>query len=214
MSTAYSEQSMVLACRFTLIESALQSANKPHTFFQLLKNFLETIKSQDPTQFHYDIARYALHIIDKEVVKNEEAIDLLARELLKACDRLDRQLKMPTSFAKLIKYDQRRPNDPYLLIIELPKALIALEELFFGSVQLAIWDIEYLTLLSSIGSTGKVQSTEILKQFLNMATKWNARFWFQEHDLENGARFFHTPAFYCLAAVLWEDIVKKAVKSA
>lgn len=214
MGTAYSEQAMILACRFSLIEAGLKSANKPHTFFQLLKNFLETVRSQDPTQFHYDIARYALQAIDKEIIKNEEAIDRLARELLKACDRLDNQLKMPASFAKLIKYDQRKPNDPYLLIIELPKALIALEELFFGSVQLAIWDIEYLTLLSSIGSTGKMQSTEILKQFLALATKWNARFWFQERDLENGARFFHTPAFYSLAVALWEDIVKKAVQPA
>ena len=110
MNTSYSEQAMVLACRFTSLESSLKIADKPHTFFQLLKNFLETIRSQDPHTFHYDIARNALNSIDNEIAQNEKAIDMLARELVKACGKLNGRLKMPTSFAKLIKYDQRIPG--------------------------------------------------------------------------------------------------------
>ena len=213
MTIPFSEQAMTLACRFSTIEGSLRSATKPHTFCQLLKNFLETIRSEDPNAFHYNIARAALTHLDKEALKNEHSVNMLARELLKACLLLDEQLKFPTSFAKLIKRDQAIDN-PYLLIVELPKTLSILDEQFFTSDGLAIWDREYLKLLQNFGTTGKWQSRVLAKEFSHYAVKWNARFWFKEHDLEYGVHFFCSPAFLGLAAVLWEDVVEKEVKFA
>jgi len=92
MSTPFSEQAMILACRFSTIENGVKNANKPHTFCQLLKNFLETIRSENPTTLHYDIVKTALNHLDKAALKNEQAVDMLARELVKACFILDEQL--------------------------------------------------------------------------------------------------------------------------
>ena len=214
MNIPFSEQAMTLACRFSTIEGSLRSATKPHTFFQLLKNFLETIRAEDPTTFHYDIARTALNHLDKEALKSEQAVDMLARELVKASLLFDEQLKFPTSFAKLIKRDQAIPGDPYLLIVELPKTLSAIDEQFFSSDGLALWDSAYIKLLQNIGITGKKQSIALTKEFVSRDKKWDARFWFKEQDLEDGVHFFHSPAFLGLAAVIWEDVVEKRVKFA
>jgi len=131
----------------------------------LLKNFLETIRSENPTTLHYDIVKTALNHLDKAALKNEQAVDMLARELVKACFILDEQLKFPTSFAKLIKRDQVLPGNPYLLIVELPKMLSALDEQFSLVMDSPYGIVAYLKLLNSIGSAGKKQSAKLSKKF-------------------------------------------------
>jgi len=203
-----SEQTITAACRFILLETGLSNANKPHTFFQLLKNFFGTMRSQDPHLFHYDIARSTLYHLDKEALKHEQAIDRLAREFMKACHALDDRLLLPASFARLIRRSQTAQegfSDPYLTVIELPKALCAFDEQFFTADGLTIWDREYLQLLETIGPKGKEQSQQLRKKCINYDMKWDALFWLRKQDLENGVHFFHTPAFLGLAATLWED---------
>lgn len=211
----FSEQALAIACRFSLLEASLKTATKPHMFFQLLKNFLETIQSQDPNKFHYDIARRALSHLDKEALKNELALDMLARELMKACQTLDEYLKAPAAFAKLIKREQdtsKGLSNPYITIVKLPEALIGLEEQFFTTTNLSIWDSSYVKLIASIGSTGKEQAALQAKKFQDSSDKWDSLFWFKKQGVDEEGQFFLSPAFLGLAAILWKDVVEKRVK--
>lgn len=207
----FSEQLIALACRSTLIEAYRKDIKKPHTFFQLLKHFLATITAEDPSKFHYSIARKALHYVDRDAVDNERSIDMLARELCKACHTLNEQLKMPPICARLLRHEHIDPQialDPYIIIVELPKAYAALDTHFFMPTGLSIWDHEYLKLLDSIGPIGKRQSRELMKKFTTSDLKWNQYFWFKGDDLKNGNYFFHSPAFLGLAATLWMNTMK------
>lgn len=208
----FSEQALAIACRFSILEASLKSTLKPHMFFQFLKNFLETIRSQDPNKFHYDIARHALSHLDKDALKNEQTLDMLAREFMKACHTLDEDLKIPAAFAKLIKREQvtpEKPSNPYIIIVQLPEILIGLEELFFTPTELSIWDSAYLKLIASIGSTGKEQAALQTKKFQESSDKWDSLFWFKNQGVDEEGQFFHSPAFLGLAAILWKDVVKK-----
>ena len=209
-----SEQTMIMASRFAQIEASLKHADKPHTFCQLLKNFLETIKSQDPNIVHYDIARSILERLDKEAVKNEHTVDMLARELLRACHALDEQLKIPLDFAKLIKRDQTTTEilyDPYPIVIELPKSVVALEEQFFTKDGLSLWDNALIKLLSSFGITGKAQATAHTKKMHENSNHWDPFFWLMPDSEKIEEPFFHTEAFFCLATALWKDIIEEKI---
>ena len=212
MNIPYSEQAMMLACRLSLIEESLESANRPHTFCQLLKNFMETVRSEDPNKFHYDIARETLQQLDKEALKNEQAVDMLAREFMKACLAFDEKFSLPANFAKRIRRNHLASYDPYLSIVNLSNTLVAVDEQFFTKDGLTIWDSEYLALLESTGAVGKKQSTELSKKLSSADAKWNNRFWFREQSLEGDVHFFQTPAFLGLAAVLWEDVVERRAR--
>lgn len=173
MNSTFSEQIMALACRFTILEDSLKNTSKPHMFFQLLKHFLDTVESQDPNTFHYYIARVALNHLAKNISENEQALDMLARELVNACCALNEQLKIPPIFAKLLQQKpvlSKKPLDPYIAIIELPKALDALDGLFFTNSQLSLWDNAYIRFLENTGPSGKKRSRELLHKFANGST--------------------------------------------
>ncbi len=211
-----SEQAMFFACRFALIESNLVNSNKPHTFFQLLKNFLETINTKDPHKVHYDIARNALHLRNDTTKNNIYCIDMLAREFAVSCQLLDERLKMPAIYIKLLKYKQttsKNFRDPYLTVVQLPQSCDVFEDLFFTENGLSIWDDEYLQLLEKIGPTGIVRSTELREIFATHKNRWDALFWMQPQDAERGISFFLSPAFLELATILWEDKVKMKIVS-
>lgn len=210
MNVAISEQAMTQSCRFSIIEAHLMNADKPHTFFQLLKSFLETIRSKDPNIVHYEIARKTLCHLDGDILKNEEAVDMLARELLKACDFLDDRLKLPVGFAKLLSPRQKQPDFPYITITELSHILPEIDCSFFTDEGLSIWDKEYCDLVYNIGKNGIKQSKEILNN-LSQA-KWDARFWFKQISVDKDGHFFNSSAFLELAAVLWKDIVERRIK--
>jgi len=58
----FGEQMLNSAYRFLLIEAHLKGIEKPHVFFQVLKNFLHQLARQDPNQFHYDIAKKSIEL--------------------------------------------------------------------------------------------------------------------------------------------------------
>lgn len=212
---AFGEQTLNTAYCFILIEANLKYATKPHTFFQLIKNFLKIVASKDPNQFHFDIARIALHRLGKATLQNKHTVDMLARELVTTCCLLNEQLQLPDSIAKLMQQEKTSPKrfcEPsYLTIIELPDIEDTLENHFFTKNGLSIWDNNYLKLIASFGNAGEVHCNAFLKKYKNCDKKWNPLFWFNQLGVEPKGHLFHSPAFLNLATILWEDIVKRRI---
>jgi len=209
-NTTFSERSLNVAYSFILVEANLKHTAKLHTFFQLLKGFLQIVATADPNNFHFEIARKVLSHINESLLKNEHALDLLARELLKAIHTLRAQLQWPSELIHKIQLSQGSPaqfcEQPYLTIHELPDID---ETQFFTNSGVTLWDNIYLSLLSSIGPTGKKQA-----QKMRASPTWNPKFWFTEKNPEANIDFFHSSAFLGLAAILWKDIAEKKVRFA
>ncbi len=213
---ALGEPALNMLYRFKIIEKFLEKQNKPHFFFQILKNFLFTITSQDPTSFHYEIVRKALSKIDEKEVNNTLAIDLLTRAFVEACNKFNKKLKLSDSLEKIINYC--RKNDPYkdeiisyyLDFVDCTDAELDFEKEFFCENGLSIWDNIYLRLLEQIGTKGKKLSKEIGEKIKKKKGNWDQQFWFQKPTPENP--FFYSTALIILASVLWEDDVKKRIK--
>lgn len=201
-------ETMNMAYHFLLIEANLRLANKPHTFFQVLKYLLQVIACQDPDKFHFAIARRS--VIQPE---NEKAVDMLARALIKAFQKLNELLQWPADFTKQVKYQQTSPEmlctPSYLHITEVPSIN---EKQFFTESGLTLWDSAYIQLLTSFSTTGKAQA-EALANKMQSSTHnaWNPFFWLQKPSPETGSQFFHTEAFSILAHVLWKDIVEPKI---
>lgn len=211
----YGDQALDMLNRFKIIEMLLGKQNKPHLFYQILKNFLHTISSQDPTQFHYEICRKALEIKDKKELENIHAVDLLARAFVEACNKLNKKLSLPKVLDKLVS-DCRKIDECkyetisyYLDFVECQEANEEFETQFFEENGLSNWDDIYFKLLRSIGEEGKKSSKEYSNKISKKRDGWDQKFWFRQSDKEKS--FFHSPAFVILASVLWEDDVKKRV---
>jgi len=100
---AHGQEALDMLFRFKIIEQNLQNIRqRPHTFIQVIKNFLFSISSQDPNKFHYEISRTCLSAISNENHDNYD-IDLLARALLEECNKLEKSLKLPDDLNNLIK---------------------------------------------------------------------------------------------------------------
>lgn len=206
--TSIGHELMNVAYHFLLIEANLRFANKPHTFFQVLKYLLQVLACQDPNKFHFAIARRSL-----THPGNERAVDMLARALVKAFQKLNELLQWPSDFAKQLKYQQTSPEmfctPSYLNITEIPDAN---EKLFFTKNGLTLWDSAYIQLLASFGATGKSQAEALTKKMQTSNTNtWDPLFWLQRPSPETESQFFYTGAFSILANILWEDIVEPKI---
>lgn len=216
VQAAFDPQTLDMAYRFKIIEYNLQYARKPHVFSQLLKYFLSALSSEDPTHFHFDIARRALAIIDKDYLTNDQAVDMLARELVKSCNKLNKRMRVPECIAiskrdcEKLAQDRLGPEPACLSLNEFPEANAEFEEQFFSN-GLSKWDEIYLKVLSSCGLTGRKQAKEQTKKLKQNEEGWDQAFWFRKSDADAGTRFFHSPAFLGLAGTLWDDVVKRRV---
>lgn len=134
MQETFANQTLEMAHQLKIIETKLQKPLTPDSFCKLLKSFLMTITAKDPNLFHYEIIRRSLKHIDEEALKNEYAVDRLAREFVKTCNKLNENLKLPST-----------------------------PEQFFNGY-LSIWDEAYLKILGLTGSTGKKHAKELKKK--------------------------------------------------
>jgi len=207
--TTFGHKMLNMAYRFLLIEANLKQINKPHTFFQVLKSFLQLIASKNPNRFHFDIAEMTLKHFGQDVSKNKHVADTLARELVKACHTLNENISWPDDFAKQVKYQQSAPKKlcevTYLTVTEVHEAD---ETQFFTKDGLSLWDSALIQLLASFGVTGKAQAIAHAKKMQESSNHWNPLFWLMPHAEKP---FFHTEAFFCLATVLWKDIVEEKI---
>lgn len=214
----YGDQALDMLYRFKIIKDFLKNKNKPHLFIQILKNFLFTISSQDPTKFHFEIARQSLAKIDEKELENTQSIDLLARSLVEACNKLYKKLKIPSDLEKLI--NDCREADPnkkeivsyYLDFVECPEANEEFEKQFFEENGLSLWDNTYFKQLRSSGAKGREYVKEFSEKIKNKENGWDQYFWFVNPEIDES--FFHSPALIILASTLWEDEVKGRVRFA
>lgn len=103
INSTFGELTLDFAHKLRLIEMNLKEVEKPHIFFQLLKNFFQVVTGTDPNKFHFDVARKALEAIQDDSSLNDAAIDMLARELLKACNELNQKFTLPPKLMSLLK---------------------------------------------------------------------------------------------------------------
>lgn len=210
----FGDQTLDIAYRFKIIEKNLTKGIKPHVFCQLLKFFLSAISSADPTRFHFDIVRKSLEKMDKNELMNTQSVDLLAREFLKACNRINKKLNLPNGLKDCMASceGQMMEDIAYCIdFIECPEATEEFEKQFFDLNSLSIWDNIYLKTLKSIGVIGEKYSKFFEEEFKKKQGGWDQLFWFQNSDIATKGYFFESPAFVILASVLWEDDVKKRV---
>jgi hypothetical protein len=212
----FGEQALDLIYRFKIIERLLEKQNKPHLFYQILKNFLFTISSQDPTKFHYEIVRKAIAKIDEKELHNTQAINLLAGAFVETCNKFNKKLKLTESLDQLIincrKEDPDKNEIPsyYLDFVECPEANDDFEKQFFKENGLSIWDNIYLKILESTGKEGRKRAKEFSEKIKKKKDGWDQQFWFQNATPDDP--FFHSPALIILASALWQDDVKKRIK--
>lgn len=182
-------------------------------FLQALKNFLLAISSRDPTPFHFDIARKTLGAFNKEALKDDDNVYLLAKSFLESCNKLNKKIKITNSIEKTMsacrKLDEHDRVSYYLDFAEFPQANNMFEKQFFGKEGLSIWDIAYLKILISTGPNGQEQAKILSGKFKEKEEKWDRFFWFRKPDQED--QFFHSPAFLTMAGALWKDQVEKRV---
>lgn len=211
----FGDQALDMLYRLKIIEKFIDNKNKPHLFYQVLKNFLFTISSQDPTKFHYEIVRKSLAENDEKALNNTHAIDLLARALVETCNKFNKRLKLPNALDKLIndcrKIDPNRNEtlSYYLDFVDFPEANEDFEKQFFEKNGLSIWDNIYFKILKSIGPEGRKRSKEFIEKINKKNDGWDQQFWFK--NSASGEPFFHSPALIILASILWEDDVKKRI---
>lgn len=216
--TTFGVRTLEMAHRFRMIEENLHNANKPHLFFQLIKGFFEVISSDDPSMFHYDIAKKVLKGNKEQLLEDEHAVDLLARELVKACNEINRRLTLAPEIKKLIDSTEQKIREELgdsssFRIAEFPDSDELFENQFFiGNI--SVWDKAFLDFVATCGKTGKKEAKELAQKFRKKTHQWDVAFWFRSPDLRERIHFFHSHAFLGLAAILWDFSVEKKVQFA
>lgn len=209
----WGEKALDVVKRFQIIRELLGNKNKPHLFCQIIKNFIFTISTQDPSHFHFVIAREALTRIDKKELENAQTVDLLARSLVEICNKLNRNMRLTEQLDKLIsELREKYPKEDvsyYIDFAECPEANDEFEKQFFRKNGISIWDDIYFKILRSIGPEGKKTAKEVLEKINKKNEKWDQDFWFG--NPAHGDPFSNSTALIILASVLWEDNVKKRI---
>lgn len=210
---SYCCSTLDIAYRLRIIEDNLNDAAKPHVQFQMVKRFLEVISTKDPALFHFDIARLTLSKIAPEVLENDHAVDMLAREFLKKCALLHRMIKWPPGILHFLKSCEEDAEKvagyaSCFQIATFPKAEESFEKQFFVEGH-TLWDQAYLEMLKTIGKNGREITKTISK---NLQNQLDLAFWFCTPDPTLGVQYFHSPAFIGLAEILWEDICKLSIE--
>ncbi len=208
-ASTFGQQTLQMAYSLRLIEQHLHEAAHPHVQHQLIQAFLETVSTRDPLAFHFDIARHTLSTIDPSALNNDQAIDLLAREFLKACHTLLKLIKLPPCIADYIQScetisQELTGHTSCIRIAIFPNANPTFEEQFFSD-GLSLWDAAFCTLLKSFGVRGRKEAPKLAKR---RKTQKDLSFWFCTPNISEKTQFYHSKAFLGIAAILWEDGVK------
>ncbi len=162
--SVYGKKSLELAHILGCIER--QTAKKdipPHVLFQLIRSFFKAIKTQDPLDFHQDLAR---RILEKEHKTNNfdsALIDLLAREICDTFNAIGDKL-FPVSWMSktedLLDSEAQKQGagESVLNIIELNGPSADKESFNKGIFKpLKV----YLTFLESMGEKGKEHAGKV-----------------------------------------------------
>lgn len=84
------------------LELKFDHPQQPHVIFQLIKGFISSLSTVDPTKVHYDIVRSALKQIDENLLNNTMLIDMMARSLVEHCHKLNLNIKTPSIFQDIL----------------------------------------------------------------------------------------------------------------
>jgi len=190
--------------KFTLLKEEIAKPQLPHTSWQIIEAFMSIVASQDPTWFHFDIARKVLEHETPDALKGKTAVDILARELVEKCKELKALVQCPVEL-QTIKEENKK--DKLIEILEVKNCGPNFENLFLNESFLN-WDKEYIKLISSIGAKGKEFSQKLSAKLSYENNKNFLSFWFEPINKSQKTYFFHSPAFIILGEVLWTDVVK------
>ncbi|PJD94550.1 MAG: hypothetical protein CK425_11260 [Parachlamydia sp.] len=190
--------------KFTLLKAEIAKPQRPHTSWQIIEAFMSIVATQDPTWFHFDIARKVLEHETPDALNGKSAVDILARELVEKCKELKALVKCPTELQS-IKGEGKKEGT--IEILEVTNSEPNFENLFINESFLN-WDREYIKLISSIGAKGKEFSQKLSDKLSHENNKNFLSFWFEPINKSKKTYFFHSPAFIILGEVLWTDVVK------
>jgi hypothetical protein len=211
-ASVYGQKALELAHLLHCIESELRSREEtpPHILYQLIRNFLCAVHSQDPIQFHHDLAKKTLEKEFDGKPVDSGIVDLLAREL---CNKLNEigvkifPIQWMERYGKEFecKVTEKEAESSVLNILEVegPQANVDCFDKKGEFIPMKV----YLKFLESTGQRGKA----VAKKMRDVEAQADVDFWFELHGKEAKLSFFHSPAFLGIARILWEDKVKKRV---
>jgi hypothetical protein len=204
---------------FEHIRTEIDSGNakKPHILWQLIRDFLGAISTDDPNLVHFEIIRDAMTNLTNDKI----SIGAIANDLPDHIKKLKTHLK-----------DAPKPIRPYfntineigleydktvssLTIIELPSELNQLES-FFNEKEIFFWDQLFLKYIRKMGPYGKSVAKSIeplLKENFQCFIKNGdinpcLGFWFNITPTRTKP-FYFSEALKILARIIWEEEVKK-----
>jgi hypothetical protein len=195
----------------------------PYISFQYIAGFVSALVTEDPTKVHYDIVRATIKEIDQELLHDKGAIDIMARELIEHCRKLDVKYKEIKQFQPLLN---REPADDEILPPDSGRAPLYLNitlvdkqaelEMPVEDDGMFVWDKKLLEVIKNTGKLGKAKSIEYRDVFRRRLTMFKVEgktplsFWFNL-DAAPGAPFHISSALLVLSNCIYEDIVKKTI---
>ena len=198
-------------------ELTKERARKPHICWQLIAKLVEVLASPDPFQPHYEIAREVLQDIDPKLLKNEQTVDTLAREINNQFKKL--KLKPPQDFNELFDEHKKecdqvaRENghdiSPDLEVLEYVESNDEFESMFKKD-NMYIWDQSFLSSLEKIGPEGKKAANairpKIKLQNNSSQTDESLKRWVNTEKPEKS--IYISAHFKTLGKVIYRDKVK------
>jgi len=209
-------------------ELTLNGDHKSHITFQLIKNLIVVLSTQDPTTMHYDIVRamlnnqYEENKVDEHIKNDTHIVDILARSLVNHCKELGNRFIFPKEFNEIYTscknaFDTAEPessnSDPLVEILPIPFPSEELEKTFELN-NMFLWDKIFLEFVTELCGSSKNKTITSLKAFLEQKyrnfkdeQKSSIYFWINKND-----PIYISNAIKLLAEVIWEKEVK--IKSA
>lgn len=204
----YGIQALELAHLLRCIEheASLRKEHQPHVLYQLIKNFFDAVKSEEPLHFHRELARFTLNK-ESDVKKDDpNLIELLAKEIAKAMSAIGRGIPYLDLLAQCEALDIFAKNNDHghsvLNIFEIEKSdemdALCVERKKFLPLQ------KYLAYIKRVGPEGKKAYEKTIKIY-EKQSQFDKRFWFVTGA--SGKHFYNSPAFMQLAKIILRDRV-------
>jgi hypothetical protein len=200
-------------------EVRFESPRELYIIFQIIHGFINSLATEDPNKVHRDIVRESLKRINNSLINDAHAVDMLARELVRACKLLKMRLKIPPCIQELIRtmpvgvFEKESGRTPLSLIARTDT--FSESDAIFTANSMFIWDKELLETIKSIGPKSKLNSkvyVEPFKERYTLFTKGERdplKFWFNTDNAtpEQPIRAGH--ALTLLVNALYLDIIEK-----
>lgn len=182
-------------------------SNKPYLMFQIVRNFIKTLSSDDPTYLHFYLARQAILAVDEKLINDTDIIDQLARELIKQAKIFYAQLIIPEPLKHF--FDDK---NTIFTIEECPEYI---NELFIENACFS-WDKKWANILKNNGYS-REEFIDALAERKNRFKQYKEDdriaigFWVNLNS-ELDKPFFHSDAFIILAETLLRNKILNRIE--